>query len=327
MADNAFLDLAQVRRNGRHGVLATVVRGQGPTYRSPGASAVILDNDEVIGAVSGGCLQADLLEAARQVAATGAARLLTYHTGAPEDLLWGTGSGCGGTVQLLVAPVADDLLAEVAGRLKAGEAVVLETVIEPGPDLGLRRLGHGPAPAFDYREDGTVFCQTIEPPTPLLVCGAGDDARPVVAMAAAAGFRVMVADHRPAWATAQRFPAADQVLICDCGELPTQLPLPAGSYVLLLTHHYERDLAHLGALLDQPVAYVGMLGSRDRCRQLVAQLLADRPDLAGATHLKLRAPVGLDLGADGPQEIAVAVVAELLSHRAGRPGTPLTLAY
>lgn len=327
MADNAFLDLDKVRQSGRHGLLVTVVRGQGPTYRGPGASAVILDHDEVLGAVSGGCLQADLLEAARQIFATGVAKLLTYHTGAPEDLLWGTGSGCGGTVQLLVAPVADDLLTAVAARLKAGQAVVLETVIEPGPNLGLRRLGHGPAPAYDYPEHGTIFRQTIEPPTPLLVCGAGDDARPVVAMAAAAGFRVTVADHRPAWATAQRFPTADGVLICDCGELPTQLTLPVGSYVLLLTHHFERDLAHLGALLDKPVAYVGMLGSRDRCRQLVTQLLADRPDLAGPVRSKLRAPVGLDLGADGPQEIAVAVVAELLAHRAGRPGTPLTLAY
>jgi xanthine dehydrogenase accessory factor len=318
MADNAFLDLDHVRRTGRRGLLVTVVHSEGSAYRRTGASAVVLETGEMIGAVSGGCLQADIVEAAGRVFATGTAELLTYNTSGADDLLFGTGSGCGGTVQLLVAPVADTLLAEIVRRLDAFEQVVLETAIAPGPDLGRRGIGTSPA------DTAAVFRQAIAPPTPLLLCGAGDDARPLAQLAAAAGFRVTVVDHRPAWATPQRFGTAHRLLVCNDGPLPD---LPPGAYALLLTHHWERDLAHLKALLERPVAYVGMLGSADRCRRLVTCLLAERPDLAEAVRTSLRAPVGLDIGSDGPQEIAVAIVAELLAHRAGRPGTPLTLTY
>ncbi|HYG56889.1 MAG TPA: XdhC family protein, partial [Symbiobacteriaceae bacterium] len=159
----------------------------------------------------------------------------------------------------------------------------------------------------------------------LVAGGAGDDARPVAAYAADAGFRVIVADHRPAWAAPQRFPTADRVVICDdCGTLPSQVSLVPGSYAVLLTHQYEADLKHLEALLERPLAYIGLLGSRERSAKLVGTLLASRPDLEAAVQVKLHSPVGLDIGADGPKEIALAIVAELVAHRAGRSGTSLS---
>lgn len=325
MPDHAYLDLYRVRQDGRRAVLVTVVRSSGPNYRGTGASAVVSENGDVIGAVSGGCLQADILDAAEVVLGGAPPRLLTYNTGTAEDLLFGTGSGCGGTAHLLVAPVADDLLETVALRLKAGRPVVVETNIAPGPALGQRGLGEYVDGMPRLSHAGDVLRQVLSAPTTLLVCGAGDDARPVVSLAAAAGFRVIVVDHRPAWVTPDRFPAAEQTLICDCEQLPTQIVLPAGSCAVLMTHHYERDLAHLKALLERPLAYVGLLGSKDRARQLVADLLQARPELGEAVRTKLRAPVGLDIGADGPQEIALSVVAELVAHRTGRPGTPLGL--
>jgi xanthine dehydrogenase accessory factor len=329
VADNAFLDLDRVRRSGRKAVLATVVRADGPSYRRPGASAVIAEDGEVVGAISAGCLDADIKENALQVIAGGLPRLLHYNTGSPEDLLYGTGSGCGGSIQVLVAPVSDELLAGIIDHLAKGATVTLETVVEPGPDLGRRRLAApsagnaagGPNPAAP---GAALFRQVITPPITLLICGAGDDARPLAQFASAAGFRVVVCDHRPAWASPERFPTADHTVICDCTSLPTQILLPAGSYAVLLSHQLERDLAHLEALLERDLAYIGLLGARDRSARLISQLLTARPDLYQAVRDKLHAPVGLDIGADGPFEIALSIAAELVAHRAGRPGAPLS---
>jgi len=333
VADNAFLDLDRVRRSGRKAVLATVVRADGPSYRRPGASAVIAEDGEVVGAISAGCLDADIRENALQVIAGGPPRLLHYNTGSPEDLLYGTGSGCGGSIQVLVAPVADDLLDRLLARLAKGESVTLETVVEPGPDLGRRRLAAEgspgasavPAPSVATSAHGaSLFGQVATPPITLLICGAGDDARPLAQFASAAGFRVVVCDHRPAWPSPERFPTADHTVICDCTALPTQIQLPAGSYAVLLSHQFERDLAHLEALLERDLAYIGLLGARDRSARLISQLLTARPDLYQAVRDKLHAPVGLDIGADGPFEIALSIAAELVAHRAGRPGAPLS---
>ncbi|HYG59880.1 MAG TPA: XdhC family protein, partial [Symbiobacteriaceae bacterium] len=140
-------------------MLATVVFGSGPTYRRPGASAVIAEGGEVIGAVSGGCLDSDIRESAEQVMAGGSPRLLDYNTAGPEDLLWGTGSGCGGQVRILVAGVDDTLLKAVVDTLDRGEPVTLDTVVTPGPDLGRRLVVRSDASA----ESG-IFRQTLQPP-------------------------------------------------------------------------------------------------------------------------------------------------------------------
>lgn len=326
MADNAFLDLDRMRRAGRPALLATVVKGTGPTYRRPGAAAVVLAGNTVLGAISGGCLEQDVLDVAEQILAGGPPRLLEYDTATEEDLIWGTGSGCGGRVQVLVAPVPDSLLAQVVERLRAGQPAVVATVIAPGPDLGQRRLGVAKAPGaepFWYSAAGAVFHQVVQPPVPFILCGAGDDAQPVARLAAAAGFRVIVVDHRRAWATAERFPVAEEIAVCDPDELAQRVEIRPGSFAALLTHHYYKDLEHLKVLLGHPVAYVGLLGARERSKRLVQQLLAERPDLEAAARRALQAPVGLDIGADGPQEIALAIVAEMVARRAGRPGAPL----
>jgi len=318
MADNPFLTLGKLRRAGRAAVLATIVRGKGPTYRRPGATMVIPADGPPVGAISGGCIQSDLLEAATAVLDDARPRLLEYDTSSPDDLLFGTASGCGGLMAVLVAPVPDDILAEMVAQLNQGCPVVLKTdmvtgrrVLGGSTDLGLHW----------YEDEGQTFCQTIEPPPRLIVCGAGDDAVPVVGLAAVAGFLVTVVDHRPLWATPERFPEADRVVVCEAGGLEQV----GGDYAVLVTHHYEHDLTHLRVLLQRPMAYVGLLGSRERARLLAGDLLAERPDLAPAARSVLRAPVGLDIGADGPQEIAIAIVAELIAERARRPGTPLSL--
>ena len=328
MADHAFLDLYRLRQTGRRALLATVVKGEGPTYRPPGGSAVVAEDGEVIGAISGGCLEADVLEAARRVFAGGPTCLLEYDTGGYDDMLFGTGSGCGGRVQVLVSTVPDDLLAQIGQRLNAGQSVGLRTVIGFGADLGERSLSNdasGPAPYW-YSEGYSVLHQVLAPPLTLLLCGAGDDAQPVARLAAAAGFRVVVVDHRPALSTRERFPEADEIVVCDPAELTEQVEIRSGSYAVLLTHLYERDLQHTAVLLGQSVAYIGLLGARERSRRLVGEVLAAHPEFKERVSTVLRAPVGLDIGADGPQELALAIVAEMVAHRAGRSGAPLVAA-
>jgi len=325
MADQAFLDLYRLRQQGRRGVLATVVKGEGPTYRPPGGSAVVAEDGQVIGAISGGCLEADVVDAARRVLEGGPACLLEYDTGGYEDLLWGTASGCGGRIQVLVSAVPDALLDQIAARLQRGQAVGLTTAIGFGLELGERRLDPdiaGPAPYW-YSPDYSVLHQVLQPPVTLLLCGAGDDAQPVARLAAASGFRLVLVDHRPALATAERFPEADAIVLCDPEELTGQVEIRPGSYAVLLTHLYERDLKHTLVLLGQPVAYIGLLGARDRTRKLIGEVLAAHPDWKERVRAVLRAPVGLDIGADGPQELALSIVGEMVALRAGRSGAPL----
>lgn len=132
-ADHAFLDLDAVRRSGQRAVLATVVAAVGPAYRRPGASAVIVEDGRVIGAISGGCLESDMVELARSVFADGRPRILDYDTAGEQDLLWGTGTGCGGRVQVLVAPVP--ALAIVA------ELVACRSGRQVSPGLAARQPG------------------------------------------------------------------------------------------------------------------------------------------------------------------------------------------
>lgn len=362
--DTAFPDLVSVRRRGRRGLLATVVRGFGSTYRRPGSSAVVVEGGEVLGAISGGCMESDVLVAASDVfLGTAPARLLEYDTAGEEDLIWGTGSGCGGRVQVLVAPVADEVLEFVAARLEAGRTVVVATGLGSRPgrrtafglpegvgdvssaEADLDRAGTLEVPELDQaaaraairlltaEEAGPlwakaggeeVFLQRVEPLPQLLICGAGDDARPVARLARQIGFRVVVADHRPAWATPDRFPTADAVVVAEPEELAGKVAIPDGSYAVLMTHHYFKDLELLRQLLPRPLRYIGLLGARERSRRLIRQIGEEAPELLEHARSRLRAPVGLDLGADGPEEIAVSILGEILAVRGGRAAVPLT---
>ncbi|HYF94003.1 MAG TPA: XdhC family protein [Symbiobacteriaceae bacterium] len=349
--DNAYLELAKLAGQGRKAVLATVVRGRGSTYRKPGSSAVVTDTHTVLGAISGGCMELDMLAVVDAVCEGGPARLLSYDTGSEEDLVFGTGSGCGGLVDVLVAPVALPVLDFVAARVSAGAPVVVATAISGGTRTLGRRLAvdrrglragdlgdaHANAmataaaatmleqgeqqPAWIEDAHGVEYLlQPVLTPPLLLVAGAGDDARPVVELAKLAGFRVAVSDHRPAWLTPERFPGADHLILDDGAP---ELALSNDSYAVIITHHFERDLQWLKRLLAADLRYVGLLGARKRSQQLVDLLVREEPDLARTMEEKLYAPVGLDIGADGPQQIALSIIAEILAVRQGRTGTSL----
>jgi len=258
------------------------------------------------------------------------------------------GLGCGGTVELLFepadAPEGRALLEAMEGSLEGSEATVVSFL--PGGGRGLRRLivgadgdvlfrseelseekiacGRRLMPGAEY--EGR-FVERLAAPKRLFVLGAGEDARPVVEMAAAVGFAVTVADGRPQLAKAERFPAAERVVCLGDGleEECARLGIRADDAVVLMTHSYEQDRALLVATLPLEPLYLGLLGAKHRSSLLVSEAAAMLGRPVAECCERLFAPVGMDLGGDGPEAIALSIVAEVHGVVHGRLGASLRL--
>jgi xanthine dehydrogenase accessory factor len=326
---------------GRHATLATVVAVEGSSYRRPGAKLLIEEDGRTMGSVSGGCLEADVREAALAVLRGGVPRLLHYETGDDESP-WSLGLGCGGTVDVFVHLATDGIETEMAARLcrqLGGEVRFALSTVVAGPSALGRTLFHtGDGAGFGSTGDGTldadiaqraaellartesallnlgpwrVFTETLTPPPHLIVCGAGHDAVPLVAYSSDAGFRVTVLDHRPGLLTAERFAAATRLVESRPEEAPADLPGGASTYAVVMMHSLHHDREWVRRLLAAGLAYVGVLGPHARTEGILREI--------GATDdERVFGPVGLDLGAEGPEQIALSIVAELLAVRFGR---------
>jgi xanthine dehydrogenase accessory factor len=337
------------RPSGPLAALAIVTAIEGSSYRRPGAKLLIEPDGSVTGGVSGGCLEEDVRRTGLQVIASGRARVLHYDTGDDDSRPWGLGLGCNGAVDLAVQPVGPDavaVFAEVQAHLSGDAAFALSTraqqggaggfwvvaetaaeqaAAEAGPAAGeAREIQTAAGAALRARRSGTaalagggrLFTEVLLPPPKLLVCGAGDDARPLVRFAAAVGFRVLVADHRPAFLTAQRFPEAQRLLLMRADHPGGELPADRDTLAVIKTHAFEHDSKWLARLLSTEVGYIGLLGPRSRGDRLLAKV-------APGQRRRVFAPVGLDLGADGPEQVALSVVSEALAVWGGRSGQHL----
>jgi xanthine dehydrogenase accessory factor len=208
----------------------------------------------------------------------------------------------------------------VADLLRRHDAGCLETVIS-GSNAGTHAFeadtSHGDRPSIREEDGARIFHEPIQPPMRLIVCGAGHDAIPLVEQAAALGWRVTVADVRRALLNHERFPGATDFCNADPDRAAEALSTDRRTAVMLMSHNYLRDIAYLRSLLDAPWAYLGVMGPRGRTQQMLAEM--GRPDLLERLH----APAGLDIGAEGPEEVARAIVAEILAVTRGRSGGPL----
>ena len=302
--------------------LATIVDTRGSTYRRTGARLLVPASGDPIGNISGGCLEGDVARIGREVIADGTPRLVEFDLTADDDAVWGYGLGCNGAIEVFVEPT-EGAVATAAALRQEGSCWV--TVLT-GDDAGSHRMQTDGAAAAALRdgtarvlvEDGErVLYEPILPPIRLVVCSAGHDAAPLVRQAAELGWRVTVADVRRALLTHDRFPAAAGFVDAD-PERAAEAVAPDGSTaVLVMSHNYLRDVAYLRSFLDVPLAYLGVLGPRGRTEQMLAEL--DRPEAIDRLH----APAGLDIGAEGPEEVARAIVAEILAVTRRRPGGPL----
>jgi len=334
--------------------LATIVAVRGSTYRRPGARLLVPEEGAPIGNISGGCLENDVADVARIVMHEGLARVVSFDLTADDDAVWGWGLGCNGAMELFVEPA--DKAAEVAGALRMAleqeRPICMVTVLGaevPGVEQGNRllvtpegeRRGSLGAPAVDeaaveaarellaaerseVRElPGGVraFVEVLEPPLRLVICGAGHDAVPLVAAAAGMGWSPIVVDDRPAFLTRERFPqAAGFVALERPDQVAERAPLDARTFVVVMTHNFLRDKDYLRELLRSPVRAISMLGPRARTQRLLHELREEGVAISPEDEERLRAPAGLDLGAEGPEEIAAAIVAEIVAIKRGRGG-------
>jgi xanthine dehydrogenase accessory factor len=305
------------RASGEPVALATIVATTGSTYRHAGARLFIPAEGEPIGNISGGCLEDDVARIGREVMRTGEPRLASFDLTADEDAVWGYGLGCNGSFEVFVEPTEGALAAADALRHERG----LLTSVLTGPDAGTHRFQAEP-PGFDLprltEEDGArVLLEPILPPMRLIVCGAGHDAIPLVRQADELGWRATVADVRHALLNPERFPGAYDFCDADPEAAAAATQPDTRTAIMLMSHNYLRDVAYLGSFLGAEVAYLGVLGPRGRTEQMLAEL--GRPQALDRLH----APAGLDIGAEGPEEVARAIVAEILAVTRGRAGGPL----
>ena len=307
---------------GKPAVLATVVAVRGSAYRRPGARMLVTSDGWRAGSISGGCLEADITRQAAFLVSHGRALVRSYDTS--EDA--GARLGCGGEVDVLLEPLTSAAFLDVLARVTHGrESIDVRTAIETR--TGEREVRAGGALVFTTATeslDGVrCFEERIDPSARLLVVGAGHDAMPVARFADELGWSVDVYDWRPGLLTTERFPTAS-LCLASATELSSRFQLEPGVVAVVMAHHIDYDAAALAVLLrDESVASVGLLGPRHRSAQVLA-LVESRGRLTEAQRSRLKAPVGLDLGADGPAAIALSIIAEAQASLAGRTGVPLS---
>jgi xanthine/CO dehydrogenase XdhC/CoxF family maturation factor len=299
---------------GRRAALATVVRIEGSSYRRPGAKFLIEDDGATLGGVSGGCLEADVRDVGLSVIQTGVPRLLHYDTGADDRTVWGLGLGCNGEVDIFVQPATEpgtlEALRQIRTRLDGASGFAIVTTV--GGESGDGRMmvadltPRDTRPRVESRGSEKVFTEILTPPPDLIVCGAGDDSRPLVACASEAGLAVTVVDHREAFLAPARFPSAKRRLCLRADAAIGQVAVIPGSLVVIKTHSFAHDRDWLEVFLGTSATYIGLLGPRTRADELLGLLGVTGDD-------RVFAPVGLNVGADGPEQIAISIVGELLA--------------
>lgn len=299
--------------------LATLVNVEGSSYRRTGARLLLDDEGTRLGSISGGCLENDIVEHARSVLNTGAAKLVVYDTTEENDLIWGVGTGCHGVVQVLIErlPESPVWVQTVRDNFSTRRKTGLSTVWQSDDPAALGTYLTAAAPTAVR-----VFQNTVLPPVKLMIFGAGDDAVPLARLAGELGWEVHVRDPRAALATAARFPTASQV----SGLVPADaahLPLDAQTVAVIMTHHYVHDVPLVQALLPREPVYLGLLGPKKRADKILGDLARAGLCVTDAMRACFHAPVGLDLGGDGPEAVALSVLAEMQAVLARRDAQPL----
>ncbi|MCI3923718.1 XdhC family protein [Paenibacillus sp. TRM 82003] len=302
--------LTFVERNENPAVLATVVGVEGHAYRKAGAFMVFSGEGcvERLGSISPGCLESDLELRAPRVWDAAGPEVVEYDMRSTDDFSWGEAIGCGGKIEVLLEPVAGklrDALLELGRRVGRGEEARLLRFREGGELRYVVASGlEGDGPEW--------FAATFAPSPRLVLFGAGLDVLPIAEAAGRAGFRIAVGDWREGLATKGRFPEAE-LAIGTPEEVASTLRVGASDYVLVCSHQFGRDRRFIEAVLPARPLYLGVIGSKARVRMLLGD---------GEPPSFVRAPAGLAIGADGPEEIAISIVAELI--RMKRQGAAAT---
>jgi xanthine dehydrogenase accessory factor len=298
---------------------ATVVKTERSAPRDAGAMLAVSERDEIAGSVTGGCVEPAVYEEAREVLAGGEPRLRTY--GIADDEAFEVGLPCGGTVHIFVDLVEPDLVRPLATAIRDEQPVALEVKIS-GEGLGGKRLvrpaDDGPAAellgrgetAIVESDGGDVFVNSFAPRPNMYVFGAVDHAAAVAQVGRFLGYRVTVCDARAKFATRERFPDVDELVVEWPDRFLEQAPVDERTVICVLTHDHRFDVPLLKVALETPAGYIGAMGSRRTNESRAERLKAE-----GVTDEQLErvnAPIGLDIGSRTPEEVAIAVAAQIV---------------
>ncbi|HEY5661401.1 MAG TPA: XdhC family protein [Gaiellaceae bacterium] len=317
-------ELDRWRARGDRIALARVVATRRSAPRPVGSKLIVSETGELAGSISGGCVESEVVEAAREVLAGAEPRLLTY--GISDDMALTVGLPCGGEIDVWVDEPGLELLGELADVARSERRAVFfvdlddgtQRLVADGDDAAadeLIRSGHSKVMEFRGRR---VFADVFGPPPRLFVYGAVDTADALCAAAKAIGWRTIVADARARFATPQRLPSADEIVVAWPEDALAQIAPDHTTAIVVLTHDDKFDLPLLTEALATEAYYIGALGSRrnqERRRERLLEAGLDEEQLE-----RISGPAGLDIGAHTPAETAVSMLAEIMAVRAGRDG-------
>jgi xanthine dehydrogenase accessory factor len=343
-------------RGGRRAAIATVVAVEVSAPRDPGAAMAVSDLGEVAGSVSGGCVEGAVYEEAQDVLRTGRARLASYGISDAEAI--SVGLTCGGTIHVLVRRLDVEILARIAAAVRRDAPLALAIRLD-GDEAGAERVvgrdgedayGSLGTPGLDYAVTGEaqavlaaggnvvrsfgrdgeptgvdvrVFIGSFAPKPNMYIFGAVDFTRAMVHAGKDLGYRVTVVDARPVFATRQRFPQADDVVVAWPDEFLSGAPIDERTAIVVLTHDAKFDVPLLRVALRSRAGYIGAMGSRRTHADRVTRLREE--GVSDAELARINAPIGLDIGARTPEETAVSIAAEIIALRAGREGGRLSI--
>ncbi|WP_062107023.1 XdhC family protein [Bacillus niameyensis] len=317
----------QITSNNTPAALAMIINVEGSSYRKQGAWMLSRKERSPIGLLSGGCLEQDVAEHAKTIFSTQKMRKLEYDLSSEDDLGWGQGAGCNGKITVLLRDV------DVALRKALAEAQLHLT--NGKPVLYIQSLTHYDKFAFYHKEDdpsyyfatilakscafshkvgflhkndGCYYYQLIWPKPHLYIIGAGLDAKPLVQFASDTDYVVHMIDWRSTFCCNERFPEASFFIVGEPDELIETIPLSSFDSVIIMTHDFQRDRRVLQILQEKTLLYVGILGSRKRTERLLNSSIPNW----------LHSPIGLGIGAEGPKEIAISIMGELIAARRGK---------
>jgi xanthine dehydrogenase accessory factor len=339
----------------RKAALATVVKVRGSSYRSPGARMLITDDGKWVGSISGGCLEGDALRKARQVMSDQNPMTVTYDTREESNQNLGIGLGCNGVIDVLIEPIdvknADNPISVFENFISTKEPLALATIFNASTDIGKKIMLHANGDIVDQfnnhelsnvikqdliqlfdtkkseaktytinGEEAEAFIELIQPSVSLIIFGGGFDARPVSHLAKTLGWDVRVTDECVAHIAPLFFPTADKLSLCHRDFIDRDFEITPFTACVLMSHNYEYDRDVLKKLIKTETPYIGILGPRKRFDKMQEEFALQGISLTPEDIHRIHSPIGLDIGAETPDEIAISIIAEVQGKFANRSG-------
>jgi xanthine/CO dehydrogenase XdhC/CoxF family maturation factor len=341
--------------NNRKAALATVVKVRGSSYRSPGARMLITDDGKWIGSISGGCLEGDALRKARQVMMDEKSMTVTYDTREESNQNLGIGLGCNGVIDVLIEPIIisdeNNPISLFEKFIDTNEPLTLATIFNATAGVGEKLIVRASGEVTDYfsnsglsetvrkellhlfdtkkseaktfvtnEQEVEVFVELIQPTVSLIIFGGGFDARPVSHLAKTLGWDVRVTDECVAHIAPLFFPTADKLSLCHRDFIDRDFEITPFTACVLMSHNYEYDRDVLKKLITSATPYIGILGPRKRFDKMQQEFAAEGLTLNATDIHRIHSPIGLDIGAETPDEIAISIIAEIQGKFVNRSG-------